>query len=212
MKKSQARVDARVRGDANYVPELPCRKGHALRSVSSGSCIECRRESENLRVSKNRLSYNARKKRERVGKLPELAEKMKVVRATELPEQRAIRLKKAKLAQREWRANNPNHVGSKQAKQRYKKNNPGRVRADTVKRVVSKLHRTPAWLTDDDHWMIRQAYDLAALRTRMFGFAWHVDHVIPLQGKYVSGLHTPVNLQVIPAIANIVKANKFTPA
>ena len=77
---------------------------------------------------------------------------------------------------------------------------------------MSKLHRTPAWLTDDDHWMIRQAYDLAALRTRMFGFAWHVDHVIPLQGKYVSGLHTPLNLQVIPAAANIAKANRFAPA
>jgi hypothetical protein len=70
--------------------------------------------------------------------------------------------------------------------------------------------QTPKWLTQDDHWMIEQAYELAALRTKLFGFSWQVDHIVPLQGKLVSGLHTPYNLQVIPAKHNQSKSNQFT--
>jgi hypothetical protein len=57
--------------------------------------------------------------------------------------------------------------------------------------------------------MMEQAYELAALRTRMFGFAWHVDHIIPLQGKIVSGLHTPYNLRVIPGVENVRKGAQY---
>jgi len=77
------------------------------------------------------------------------------------------------------------------------------------KRQASLLQRTPAWLTADDHWMMEQAYELAALRTKMFGFKWHVDHILPLQGKIVSGLHVPTNLQVIPWLDNIKKHNRY---
>ena len=83
------------------------------------------------------------------------------------------------------------------------------VNARTRNRQLAKLQRTPKWLTVDDNWMIEQAYELAELRTKMFGFAWHVDHVIPLQGKNVSGLHVPTNLQVIPAILNMAKNNRY---
>jgi hypothetical protein len=68
--------------------------------------------------------------------------------------------------------------------------------------------RYPKWITADDRWMIEQAYELAALRTKIFGFSWHVDHIAPLQGKTVSGLHVPTNLQVIPAVDNIRKGNR----
>jgi hypothetical protein len=57
--------------------------------------------------------------------------------------------------------------------------------------------------------MIEQAYEIAALRTEMFGFSWHVDHVAPLLGKKVSGLHVPQNLRVIPGLENMSKGNRF---
>ena len=82
--------------------------------------------------------------------------------------------------------------------------------AETVRRRQAKLlQRTPKWLSVDDIWMMQQAYELAAVRAKLFGFSWHVDHVIPLQGKFVSGLHTPYNLQVIPGVENVRKSNTF---
>lgn len=92
---------------------------------------------------------------------------------------------------------------------RFNKDNPHKRLARTRRRQAAKLMRTPAWLTDDDLWMMEQAYELAALRTQMFGFPWHVDHIIPLQGKTVSGLHVPTNLQVIPGAENVRKSNSW---
>ena len=87
--------------------------------------------------------------------------------------------------------------------------NPGKVNAKWMKREASKRQRTPSWLTDEDFWMMEQAYDIAAKRTQMLGIPFHVDHIVPLQGKTVSGLHVPWNLQVITAKANRMKSNKL---
>lgn len=120
-----------------------------------------------------------------------------------------------------WRKNNPakvkqhnetqyiNHTQKiKDNVKKWSKNNPVKILAHTRKQQIKRLMRSPKWLTEDDHWMIEQSYELAALRTKMFGFSWHVDHILPLQGKTVSGLHVPTNLQVIPAVDNIRKGNR----
>jgi 5-methylcytosine-specific restriction endonuclease McrA len=52
-----------------------------------------------------------------------------------------------------------------------------------------------------------QFYDVAKLRTKATGVTWEVDHVIPLRGKSVSGLHVPTNLQVILKSENRAKRN-----
>jgi len=92
---------------------------------------------------------------------------------------------------------------------KWKANNAGHVSARMRKYQTKKMNRTPKWLTIDDFWIIKEIYDLAIKRTKLHGFSWHVDHIIPLQGKLVSGLHVPNNLRVIPAIENIKKQNKF---
>ena len=91
----------------------------------------------------------------------------------------------------------------------WKKNNMAKVVANTTQRKKYIKQRTPKWLSEDDKWMINEAYELSLLRKKMFGFDWHVDHIIPLRGKYVTGLHVPTNLQVIPGRENEIKSNKF---
>ena len=127
-----------------------------------------------------------------------------------------------KAHQKEWRQKNKEklyanaekwRVANKDKQKEYARksrtNNSARVNAANNKRRADKLNRTPKWLTKDDLWLIKEAYELSALRTKLFGFKWHVDHIIPLKGKTVSGLHVPNNLQVIEGKLNIMKNNKF---
>jgi hypothetical protein len=95
------------------------------------------------------------------------------------------------------------------ARKKWMTANLGEDKASKAKNRAARLKRIPSWLTEDDKWMIAQAYELAALRTKLLGFSWHVDHIIPLNGKNVSGLHVPKNLQVIPAIDNLRKGNRM---
>ena len=164
-------------------------------------------------MSETREQLNARKKRERAHRLPELAEKARIARANEMPEKRAIRLEKARIKQIEWRKLNPNHEGTKASKRAYAASPQGKIKkyVSTAKRRASQLQRTPKWLNEIDFERIENEYRLAALLTKVTRSPWHVDHVIPLQGKFVSGLHVPSNLRVLQASENIAKANKFLP-
>jgi len=92
----------------------------------------------------------------------------------------------------------------------YKATPEGRgiINAGLTRTRVAKLKRTPTWLSETDKWMIKEIYLLSALRTELTGVEWHVDHIIPLRGKKISGLHIPSNLRVITATENLHKSNK----
>ena len=169
-------------------------------------CLKCRKaanktQSDVIRAQK-RDHYKRNKElllsRKRESYLGKAEEKRAYQRAYA-----AARPEETKLKSKLFYVKNPDYY--KQFRQKY----PDRINAKEVKRKTAKMNRTPPWLTEDDFWLIEQAYDLAAKRTQMFGFSWHVDHIIPLQGKIVSGLHVPCNLQVIPGSINTSKQNKF---
>jgi hypothetical protein len=214
MSAKGARHAASLRGERTYQSDRPCKRGHvSYRDTRSGSCLVCKRLLDTQRRRDNPDAYNARKRRERMTKLPELAAKAVVRRIMESPDQRAIRLASAKVRSRLWRQANPKHPGILQAKQRYAvtEHGRGRKRYDTAKRRAALLSRIPKWITPDELWFIHEIYALASLRTRVTGFPWHVDHIIPLQGAIVSGLHVPSNLRVIEGHQNIAKGARYLP-
>lgn len=76
--------------------------------------------------------------------------------------------------------------------------------------MARKQQALPAWAND---FIIQQFYDCCTERNQLLtgGVKWHVDHIVPLNGKTVCGLHVEHNLQVIPQIINLSKANRHWP-
>lgn len=131
-------------------------------------------------------------------------------------------LEKTKQRQSEYRKNNKekeqirhriyreNNLEKEKLKiSNWQKNNPDKVNAKTAKRTSKRLKACPKWLTEDHIKEILNFYTLAKELTKQTGLAHEVDHILPLQGKNISGLHVPWNLQVLPRSINRSKGNKI---
>lgn len=210
----------------------PCKYGH-LERYANGKCAVCARAAlkkwqevnrDKARAASNRWKKANPEKSRQIEQAwraanPDKVKALKKRYREKYPKKVAASSKKWREQNRELkneitrRCYNAKPEQYRVAYKRKREQDPVRYKAvdaaRTRRRQAMKLQRTPAWLTEDDFWLIEQAYELAARRTELFGFPWHVDHVVPLQGKAVSGLHVPWNLQVIPGVENIRKGAKL---
>ena len=106
-----------------------------------------------------------------------------------------------------WKKQNPLNV--KQSNLKANRANPAKRNLWTANYRSAKDNRTPAWLTDFDKLKIECMYSIASMLTRENKEPWHIDHIIPLRGENVSGLHIPSNLQFIRGIDNVRKSNQY---
>jgi hypothetical protein len=130
-------------------------------------------------------------------------------------------------ASRQWKKRNREHIkeykrslyvahprppkdptAPKRAKKAWKRRNPSRVIADRARRRAKECRATPTWANE---FFMREAYELARRRSKIFGFKWHVDHVVPLRSSMVCGLHVHFNLRVISGRENQRKGNRLWP-
>jgi hypothetical protein len=112
-------------------------------------------------------------------------------------------LERSKLA---YQAN----AEDRKAKQRlWSKTNRGTANALAKRYKLKKVNATPKWLSESQLLNIKCKYQLAAMLNVHGVEAWHVDHIVPIRGKDVCGLHVPWNLRVIPAKENMTKGNKL---
>ena len=94
-------------------------------------------------------------------------------------------------------------------KREYRQANKGKINFLCAMRKKVVKQRTPTWLSPFDRLKIKCYYSVAAMLARNNKEPWHVDHIVPLQGKIVSGLHVPNNLQFLRGVDNVRKKNKF---
>lgn len=92
---------------------------------------------------------------------------------------------------------------------KWKHGNPHKVNAMAAKRRAALLQATPLWLSRSQWLEIENIYLEANKVSKQTGQPHHVDHIVPLQGQSVSGLHVPWNLQILLGHDNLTKSRKF---
>lgn len=103
----------------------------------------------------------------------------------------------------EWRKANPER--HKQHMKTRRVDKAARVEIQARRNACKKL-RTPPWI---DKQAFKPIYQRCKDVIAETGLPHDVDHIIPLQGETVSGLHVPWNLQILPSSINRAKSNKF---
>lgn len=102
-----------------------------------------------------------------------------------------------------WKLANAEKV--RQQKRDYQEKNRAHRSFYQNCRRASQFKATPAWADMD---AINGMYELCGV-FRSIGMNLHVDHVFPLRGKHVSGLHVAENLQLLYATDNLRKKNRM---
>lgn len=113
----------------------------------------------------------------------------------------------ARERSRKWRLENPELA--KQVKQKSVAKRPFIKAAASARYRASKSSATPSWLTDEQRKQIEYFYQHTNDLLCVTGEMYHVDHIVPLKGTNVCGLHVPWNLQVLPADINCIKSNTY---
>ena len=189
MEYPKSRAEAKAIGAEYYFTGQPCKHGHVAPRKTKGACVECLRiewEQNRFKRAEYFRQYNQSEAGQKAKQEYYKKNREKVIARSQARSSETVRLYKS----------------------RYKEKNP-----ELYKSLVSARRRrfrdaTPKWLTQEDKRAIRQLYIDAMTVTRITGVPYVVDHIIPLNGDLVSGLHVPWNLQVMTREENLRKSNK----
>lgn len=177
-----SRAEAKRQGLTRYFTGKPCLYGHiSERMVTNASCLQC------LKIKQNEYQNSS----------------------------------KGRKAHKAWYAKSgfqyaKEYNSNPEVKERARERQPAvdlKRRAYQIENVkrrdAVKIKAAPAWLSKEQLEEMRCFYEEARRMTTTTGVVHHVDHIVPLRGKTVCGLHVPWNLQILTAAENKAKGNKI---
>ena len=184
----KTRTEAKATGAKYYFTGEPCKHGHIAARKTKGACVDCLQVEWKEGAVKRADYFKEYNKSEEVKdrKHQWYQENREQVIAAAKTCPSSIR----KLYQKAWK--DKNFVW---------------VRADTKARRRKNREASPPWVTAKQKAEIRSLYQIAITMTKVTGAQYVVDHIYPLRGGTVSGLHVPWNLQVLTQWENLAKSN-----
>lgn len=209
------REKAVAAGERTYSTARPCKRGHvAARYVSDSTCVVCaqsraqaryRAKSEAIRAyARGRYWSDPAKFRAQVAARKEAnPEAVACEKRGEYHRNRAQYVERATR----WRFGNPDKA--REIGRDWVARHPDRAYGYTVRRRMAKMQRTPPWLTQAHRDEMARVYRESRRLAKVSGIPHNVDHIVPLRGEKVSGLHVPWNLQILTARQNRLKSNRL---
>lgn len=199
---------ARARGEKRVHTGKPCKRGHICdRFSDNGGCVECCAVQAKESHKRRRLAGLDMRGYHR--------------------QWYAKNAEKCCQSSRNWRAANPDKTKAQLAKWErenrqkrleirrrraalkrgdinawhtaWRKANRPKMRAKNAIRKARKLMATPSWVDKKALVLVYQECPIGM----------HVDHIVPLKGKTVCGLHVPWNLQYLTPEQNLAKGNRL---
>lgn len=181
-----------------YFTGKPCVRGHISKRNINGNCLKCKTlhdkkycESHAKQVASYQKDWKSKNK-----------ESIKIA----LSAYYEVNKKRICMRVRGYKLANKENIKIKAIE--YREKFQYKLNALSAKRYATKKQRTPPWLTKKHLIEILEFYEKAQFLSKETGIAHHVDHIVPLLGKKVSGLHVPWNLQVLTASENTSKGNR----
>ena len=197
---------AKELGLKRYFTGLPCKNGHISEIlIKTNYCIDCHKESTKIwrKNNKEHLREVERKRRIKNPKRCDVyKEQWRNRNADKVKESAKLYREKNKkiIAEKRLKTRFENIEKFKENEKKYRKNHASYYLAQCNKRRADKLNATPKWA---DMQKIKEIY----IDAKNKGLT--VDHVIPLKGKLVCGLHVETNMQLLTSIENSKKGNKY---
>jgi hypothetical protein len=185
MDHPKTRKEAQATGAKFYFTGEPCVRGHIALRKTKGACLECVKEDWALDNERRKEKPKSEAAKAAGKRYYEKNRQAVIARAAARPTEEKRRLQA-----------------------QYKDQNVDATRADTSVRRRRHREATPKWLTKEERLQMRDLYVQARKMTELMRERYVVDHIVPLRGEAVCGLHVPWNLRVITQDENLKKSNK----
>jgi len=200
MEQIITRQEAKQQGLRHYFTGKECKRGHVCkRYTQSTLCVECQAEHAKNRyhvVQKHDPQYVENNRARSRQQYKEVGTKWHHEN-----KERAHALNKA------WREEHKEEF--KEYCTQWRRDNLDKLNKNMAAYRAAKIQATPPWLTEDQKIDIEWIYHIASWMRKETNEDIEVDHIVPLRGPDVSGLHVPWNLQFLLQSDNGSKYNKL---